>query len=530
MKINSIAILTYYLLTCLIYGQQTERRNTILQNKLHEGKYLTSLDSKQRFRDKTNEYILQKKLNKNESQTTSAVFKPSVVTLHDSPMREVYSYNEQGKLTTMHYELMNNGNWEIVTRRTYTYNSNGDILLEYSEKLSSGSWVRNFQNVYTYDEDGDLVTKLYELWYQSYLAIGERTTYTYDVQGNLATLLFEKLNNNNVWENKYYDCYAYNEQGVMIAKTRENWNEGVKSTRETHTFDTDGNTTNLIIEIMNNGTWDYSSKRTYEYDSLGKIQLELEFYWLGDRWGDYYRTTYNYNVDGNLLTELFESYNGIDSWVGAYRNTYTYDSLGNRETILDEIFNSNVWENYYNVAYTYDIQGNILTDVEQEYKNGAWRNSYRVDYEYDANNNTTSCESFGWLNGVWYTSASKITLYYNNKADFLSYYVGKCNVEYITITNVVENNNNSLSYNLSQNYPNPFNPSTSIKFSLQNNEFVTIKIYDVLGKEIYTLVNEELKAGSYTKTWNAEGISSGVYFYKLQTGKLSETKKMILLR
>ena len=85
-------------------------------------------------------------------------------------------------------------------------------------------------------------------------------------------------------------------------------------------------------------------------------------------------------------------------------------------------------------------------------------------------------------------------------------------------------------YILNQNYPNPFNPSTTISFSLPNKEFVTLKIYDALGKEITTLVNEELNAGSYKNDWNAGNLSSGIYFYRLQAGKYSETKKLILLK
>ncbi len=85
-------------------------------------------------------------------------------------------------------------------------------------------------------------------------------------------------------------------------------------------------------------------------------------------------------------------------------------------------------------------------------------------------------------------------------------------------------------FNLLQNYPNPFNPSTTISFNLLNTEFTTLKIYDILGREITTLINEELNAGKHTKMFNANDLSSGVYFYKLQSGKFSETKKMMLVR
>lgn len=86
------------------------------------------------------------------------------------------------------------------------------------------------------------------------------------------------------------------------------------------------------------------------------------------------------------------------------------------------------------------------------------------------------------------------------------------------------------SYSLSQNYPNPFNPSTTIKFSILSNEFVSLKIYNVIGEQVAELVNELLSAGNYFVNWNAENFSSGIYFYTLSTNNFIETKKMILLR
>jgi predicted GH43/DUF377 family glycosyl hydrolase len=85
-------------------------------------------------------------------------------------------------------------------------------------------------------------------------------------------------------------------------------------------------------------------------------------------------------------------------------------------------------------------------------------------------------------------------------------------------------------YNLSQNYPNPFNPATKIGFRIPDFEFVSLKIYDILGREVSTLVNEEKPAGSYEVEFNAANLSSGVYFYKIRAGSFVETKKMILLR
>jgi hypothetical protein len=83
---------------------------------------------------------------------------------------------------------------------------------------------------------------------------------------------------------------------------------------------------------------------------------------------------------------------------------------------------------------------------------------------------------------------------------------------------------------LLQNYPNPFNPTTTIEFSIPKTTYVSLKIYDVLGREIATLASERMNAGTYMKTWNASNIPSGVYFYRLNAGQFVETKKLMLLK
>ncbi len=85
-------------------------------------------------------------------------------------------------------------------------------------------------------------------------------------------------------------------------------------------------------------------------------------------------------------------------------------------------------------------------------------------------------------------------------------------------------------FSLAQNYPNPFNPNTTIKFTLPEKEFVTLKIYDLLGNEVIVLLNEEKTAGNHSVKFDASNLASGTYFYKLQTGSFVGTKKMILLK
>ncbi len=85
-------------------------------------------------------------------------------------------------------------------------------------------------------------------------------------------------------------------------------------------------------------------------------------------------------------------------------------------------------------------------------------------------------------------------------------------------------------FNLGQNYPNPINPATTISFTLPLRSFVSLKIFDLLGREMATIVSEEMSAGNYTKQWNTNNLASGIYFYRLQAGSYAETKKLILMK
>jgi lysophospholipase L1-like esterase len=85
-------------------------------------------------------------------------------------------------------------------------------------------------------------------------------------------------------------------------------------------------------------------------------------------------------------------------------------------------------------------------------------------------------------------------------------------------------------YVLGQNYPNPFNPSTTISFSFPIQSFVSLRVFDALGREVSILLSEQMSAGTYLRQWDATGLASGVYFYRLQAGRFADVKRLVLLR
>ena len=151
----------------------------------------------------------------------------------------------------------------------------------------------------------------------------------------------------------------------------------------------------------------------------------------------------------------------------------------------------------------------------------------------------------GWAseNGLYRTTSAGLTWQYQMafsgtvfmRDSLRGFCFGKNGNIFITGTAGITSVENSSSqipdkFSLSQNYPNPFNPSTKINYELPITNYVILKVYDALGNEVATLVNEKQNAGSYSVDFNASSLPSGIYFYKLITENFSETKKMILVK
>ncbi len=359
-----------------------------------------------------------------------------------------------------------------IARVSFTYNNQGDMLTNTSEILIDNEWVTSYRGTNTYDSNGNRLMEIFENWENGNWSAVDRRTFKYDLQGNLLTSIAE-------------DCV--------------------------------------------NGIWQNRSQDTYSYDSLGVRRSLLVENWVDVGWVNISKFTFEYSEIGNLLSSLVESWeNG--QWVKTVFGKISYNSFGNISTVLIEDYKNGAWENSSLDTYSYDTNENLTTLLSENWDSEGWVNYCRISYEYDSHNNRISGLCDGWDGTNWAPGIGFLEIDFGMKDQsygFLDHFIS---VEYKLITNVEKTESNPNDFVLSQNYPNPFNPTTTINFSLPNSEFVTLKVYDVLGREITSLVNEELNAGQHTKIFNANNLSSGVYFYKLQAGKFSETKKMMLVR
>jgi hypothetical protein len=123
---------------------------------------------------------------------------------------------------------------------------------------------------------------------------------------------------------------------------------------------------------------------------------------------------------------------------------------------------------------------------------------------------------------------NSITIAKNYAANIIKYY--NLNFPNSILTGVRDIPQVINSFNLSQNYPNPFNPSTTISFNIVKQEHVSLKVYNILGEVVSTLVNEEKGPGNYSIRFETHNLSSGIYFYEINTGNFREVKKMVILK
>lgn len=136
-------------------------------------------------------------------------------------------------------------------------------------------------------------------------------------------------------------------------------------------------------------------------------------------------------------------------------------------------------------------------------------------HEYNYNDNTINTP------GIYYYRLRQVD------NDGLTHY---SNPVMINLSTLFSSDETPIEFTLKQNYPNPFNPSTTIEFSLPNKSNVNLKVYDVLGSEIATLVSRELQAGNHIVRWDAKAVANGLYFYRLEAGTFTQVKKLMILK
>lgn len=251
----------------------------------------------------------------------------------------------------------------------------------------------------------------------------------------------------------------------------------------------------LVQEI--DGSWTYMKEENNSYFAMGMYSNDMI-------------RTYS---DMQKLMQYPFSFNS--TFTDTYKSTFMIEDTEVRSTGT--------------VTMTADAWGTITLP------SGTYPNALRIKTVTN-NTDTMMISGFPFVTSSvntsysWYVSGKKFPIF--GITYIASDLFNVKSASYVTnfTTSISQNSQIADSYKLEQNYPNPFNPSTSINFSITKSGMTSLKVYDMLGKEVATLMNGNLNAGSYTATFDASSLPSGVYFYKLQTEGFSEIKKMSLVK
>ena len=252
-------------------------------------------------------------------------------------------------------------------------------------------------------------------------------------------------------------------------------------------------------------------------------------------------------IDGEGNKWIGTSGGGVSKFDGTDWTTYTdQDGLGGSDVVdIAAEDNGVVWfatkrggiskfdgTNWKTFKYedVLDAYLNYVTSIVIDDEGNKWFGSVYGVYKYDGTSWTTYHTESGLINDGVYSTAIDVdgNIWFGTGG-------GVSMLKPETSTTVKDENEIPVEFALHQNYPNPFNPTTTIEYSLPKRSQVTLKIFNILGQRVRTLIDESKSIGEYSMQWdgmNDEGISmsSGIYFYHLQAGKFSQTRKMLLLR
>ncbi|NWF49917.1 MAG: T9SS type A sorting domain-containing protein [Ignavibacteriaceae bacterium] len=414
---------------------------------------------------------------------------------------------------------------EIIPQEQFYISTNGDInnshrkrsiynlstitpLKNENSSKSLDSLICNFSNgsririKYAYNDDLSLNHYTFSNWFNGQWIISDKRTNTYNSYGKLKSVLWEWFNASlQVWLNDAKDEYNYDSIGNM----------------------------NLHLHLDFNGQeFENDFKNEFYYVNENNLVSSVSFDWDDSIWVNRSKSFYTYTT-GNLNDTTFFQIWVNNQWINYQMNVFEYNEKLNVITNLVKRWVDNNWLNFGKGSFEYDANNNCVQEIWVIANNNSWENWFRIFYEYDENNNLIHLFGEEWLNGQWVPEDEPLRVI--NPDGILIGFLAKEIFLYYSLPTSIGNEKNIVTGSkLFQNYPNPFNPLTTISYQIKEQGFVQLKVYNLLGQEIVTLVNEEMPSGIYETLLDASNLPSGVYIYSLRVNDFVQNNKMTLLK
>jgi len=389
-----------------------------------------------------------------------------------------YTYDANGNTTEELSKIWDNGNWVNSVRLLNEYDVNQNIISETYQNWDAIDWINFERYLYTFT-DNKLTEHLYQQWDGGNWTNDYRHQYTFS-SNNLIEELYQTWGSG--WVNEYRYQYTFSSNN-LTEELYQTWQSGwLNSTLDLHTYDGNNNEIEIESKIWNGSEWVIEERFTNQYSNGNLMVVTLQEGWIDTIWSNIGLYTKYYNYNNSLIEYISQYWHSANGWINQQRWLLSYTTDNQLLDWTTQFWYSAQWENFSKLKSVFDNYGNQIIYAWEVWENSAWQNHVQLLFIY--------------------------TLVSSVEEDLL----------------------NGFNYSLSQNHPNPFNPSTKISWQSPTGSHQTIKVFDVLGNEIATLIDEYKPAGSYEINFDASKLSSGVYFYQLKAGNYLETKKMILLR
>lgn len=424
-----------------------------------------------------------------------------VLTAHVELAKFIYLSDNNSNIKYLIKKTFPYNEWINKEKITYTYDENDFLKSEKYENWVNDDWATKRKVNFAYNSLEKLQTEITEFWNSSTdtLRADSKQIRFYDVNGILKSKIFQVYNDTG-WTNRTQFSYEYDNDGNLLFDNTSRWNglEFEKYFVHEFTYDSLGNRISWIQKQLFTNDWENISLVQYAYNNNAKVS-EISKDWNKGAWKNSQRTTYDYNQNGLVKTEYIENWINNSSWNNMAKRTFNYDENNKLIEKHIESWQNSSWQDNFRYYYSFDYKQRMISGKFEMFQNGSWgpyNDSFGIFDQFGTNRFT----------------GAELQIFYK------------------TLTDYQEDRNSILNYKLSQNYPNPFNPTTTIKYSIPKNSYISIKLFNVLGKEVMNLDEGEKMKGSYEIELNAVGLASGVYYYQLKSGNYIQTKKLLLLK
>ena len=386
--------------------------------------------------------------------------------------------------TEISIDSWKNNNWERVAQKLYMYDSAGNTTGEETKIMEDNKMVSKLRHEYTFLNDG----KTYEHieYHDQHPSLKE--IYIYDSAGRHRETQFflsqKHYSSPQFWERSTDYFFSYDSQG------NRSYDEGY---------------------YLDSGKWVLESKSSMKYKAKLLTEVSVRFLKKG-HWRNNNQTIIDFDSNDNVVSRIYQRGNdSTDDWVNINRWSNTLDKNGNLLENMGYEWKNTSWQPFTKSIYSYDEAGRLIGQMDSKQEKEIWREEKKYSFLYSSSDGKLSefsiqkkDENGNWANYQRYTY---IFTPWNNSSK-----------------------NQIVGYVLLNNFPNPFNPTTNISYTIPKSGRVSLKIYDILGKEVSTLVDEQQEPGTHTVTWNAQNLASGAYFYRLVAGDYVKARKMMLVK